>query len=149
MSNGFPLHPWIEHVVDSGAWRIFIWMDPKPPVNLEKFLALIAILWGFWVMLPMRSFKATAAYLVLESWCPEWTWGAVSFTLGAVAYYCASRSVLPRILRNAIFTLGLWYLFVGFIFLFFDFFNTGGPVYLAHGYACLWVTIWITGHLPR
>lgn len=64
--------------------RGLICPSPRP---LEFILAIQAILFGAWLLLPYETFGVSSTYAVMRSIAPEWLWGAVIFGVGAIQFF--------------------------------------------------------------
>ena len=67
---------------------------------LEFILAIQAILYGGWLILPTNTFGISYAFKFMESIAPEEVWGAVIFGVGIIQFFglFTGRIIARRIL---------------------------------------------------
>ncbi len=77
--------------------RELVCVNPRP---LEFILAIQAIFYGGWLLLPWDTFGAFPTYSVMKSIAPEAAWGAVIFGVGVIQFFglFSDRVKLRRVL---------------------------------------------------
>ena len=54
---------------------------------LEFILAIQAIFYGGWLLLPTDTFGAFQTYVIMRSIAPEWLWGSIIFGVGVIQFF--------------------------------------------------------------
>lgn len=53
----------------------------------ELILALAALAWGGWLLLPINTFESSTTFRVLNATAPEWIWGGLMAGAGCQLLY--------------------------------------------------------------
>lgn len=53
----------------------------------ELILALAALAWGGWLLLPINTFESSTTFRVLNATAPEWAWGILMVGAGLQLWY--------------------------------------------------------------
>lgn len=96
---------------------------------VEFALALLAIAYGAWLLLPMDVFEMdTPVYAQMAKLAPEYVWGNLFLALGVIqmAAWLLGRHLARRILSLVGF---FFWILLAFMFLFGDVRSTGVPTY--------------------
>ena len=82
---------------------------PRTPRAGERWLALTALAWGVWLLLPLNTFRAGLASTLLSEVASEEAWGVFGVALG-VAALIIQRQPWPRlrVLMSALLTV-FWF----------------------------------------
>lgn len=106
--------------------------------TLEVYLAMAAMVWGIWVLLPFETFDPRiGAYTVLRL-APEWAWGVVFSAHGLGHWVSITRKDPMACYRAALSGSVLW----GIVLISFVIaapLTTASPVYGLFVLASLWV----------
>jgi hypothetical protein len=76
---------------------------------IEGIIALSALSWGVWLLLPFDTFGSSATFRVLPMIAPEWAWGAVFVTVSLLLLFGILRCS-RAIRRHALLFLSLLWL---------------------------------------
>lgn len=88
-------------------------LSPKSPRAGERWLALTAVAWGVWLLLPLNTFGAGLANTLLAQLATEELWGLLGVTWGALAYGAScGRWPRLRVLMHVVLTI-LWIFLAG------------------------------------
>jgi len=107
---------------------------------LEVFTAVPAILWGFWLLLPLDTFSASLTYTVMASVASELAWG-LYFLLVGVLQILAIHGIILRWRRAmAVVSLFSW-TFMDLGFWLSGSASAAAVVYLSFVLAAIWLVV--------
>jgi hypothetical protein len=99
---------------------------------------LMMLLWGFWLMLPFKTFTDSPVYYVLDNLAHEFTWGVIAFVIGAAIMHFIIKKLATEASIMCL-AAGYFWSLVGAAFLIGDTGNTGGVVYLTLAVYHFWL----------
>lgn len=85
-------------------------LDPQAPCSSERWQAIMAIVWGLWLLLPWETFRVSVIFIGLESHAPEWVWGLATLAAGLLAFGASYNGPGLRVLANLWMVLGWAYI---------------------------------------
>lgn len=98
------------------------------PINPAAviLLGIYTVVWGAWVANPFWPvFTHAALYSAMANFMPEWVWGIVAISMGAITIYGAVKRHYAALVRGAA-SSGLFWFTVSIFYFIGDAANTGG-----------------------
>ena len=110
------------------------------PRLIGFFNALYAFWWGFWLILPFRTFGVSTVYQTMARMGPEWVWGSVYLIVGLSFIIALALNKLCWCKRVGYVILFLWLLLVA-MYGIGDYRGLGVVVYSVTSVASAWVCV--------
>lgn len=98
------------------------------PINPAAviLLGIYTVVWGFWVANPLwEVFSHAPLYAAMANFMPEWAWGLLAISMGAITIYGAIKRHYAALVRGAA-SSGLFWFVVCIFYFIGDAASTGG-----------------------